>query len=234
MRSPAENTWLCNTNKYILFAAILPSILQISNNINKKYWPLLFPSWKYLEKLFPWLVTCNLVNNISATSTAPPTGLGKNCRTLVACPAPSQNVTGPRFRGRIPDQPGFASTKVATAPSWSDAAGRDNNQYIITYKHHHLNFCFKTKHSCSCMLDLWFAACATPEKRRPAVPFRKQLCGCRDAESAPSVWINVYPVRWPDFINAAEVREHAEWKQRRRPEPRVQIPAWISSGCWAP
>lgn len=84
------------------------------------------------------------------------------------------------------------------------------------------------------MLNSWFAAYATPEKQRPAVSIRKQLCGCRDAESAPSVWINVSAVRWPDFVNAAEVNGHAGCKQHRRPEPQVQIPAWISSGCWAP
>lgn len=55
-----------------------------------------------------------------------------------------------------------------------------------------------------------------------------------DVEPAPSVWINVSPVGSPGSVNAAEVKEHAGRKQRGRPEPRVQIPAWISSGCWAP
>lgn len=98
----------------------------------------------------------------------------------------------------------------------------------------HDNACLKTKQTCSRMLNSWLSACATPEKRRPAVPFRKQLCGCGDAEPAPSVWINVSPVGSPGSVNAAEVKEHAGRKQRGRPEPRVQIPAWISSGCWAP
>lgn len=64
------------------------------------------------------------------------------------------------------------------------------------------------------MLNSWFSACATPEKWRPAVPFRKQLFECRDVEPAPSVWINVSPVRSPGSVNAAEVKEHAGQKQR--------------------
>lgn len=79
-------------------------------------------------------------------------------------------------------------------------------------------------------LFLFSSTSGTPEKQQPAVLFRKRLGRCKHAEK-PCSLDTFLLVRPCSSLKLQKVKGQFS-TQHGHTEPRVQIPAWISSGCW--
>lgn len=79
-------------------------------------------------------------------------------------------------------------------------------------------------------LFLFSSTSGTPEKQQPAVLFRKRLGRCKHAEK-PCSLDSFLLVRPCSSLKLQKVKGQFS-TQHGHTEPRVQIPAWISSGCW--